>query len=151
MCFTVLSIFLFTSGSLMSYLACIGLLSEVSYLFIIYNAVWNTAIMANVRAGNTKIDIVLLSLNNWLPFGKCDLIIIRSLIWYLCFIEWSLQKNIADMQKYEMSRRQVFGTRKIITGGQSRCGHRDTRAQLPPQFVYRNNRPSVRCNNHPSV
>ena len=37
------------------------------------------------------------------------------------------------MQKYEMSRRQVFGTRKIITGGQSRCGHRDTRAQLPPR------------------
>ena len=79
MCFTVLSIFLFTSGSLMSYLACIGLLSEVSYLLIIYNAVWNRAIMANVRAGNTKIDIVLLSLNNWLPFGKCDLIIIPFL------------------------------------------------------------------------
>ena len=39
------------------------------------------------------------------------------------------------MQKYEMSRRQVFGTRKIITGGQSRCGHRDTRAQLPPQAL----------------
>ena len=43
----------------MSYLACIGLLSEVSYQFIIYNPVWNRAIMANVRAGNTKIDIVL--------------------------------------------------------------------------------------------
>ena len=68
----------------MSYLGCIGLLSEVSYLFIIYNPVWNRAIMANVRAGNTKIDIVLLSLRNWLPFGKCDLIIIPFL--YLIFV-----------------------------------------------------------------
>ena len=72
--------------------------------------------------------------NFWKMEGMISIILFLNLIFVFYWMIFAKQ-NIADMQKYEMSRRQVFGTRKIITGGQSRCGHRDTRAQLPPQAL----------------